>query len=276
MSILINDKQLETFKFPGGECHVKINKLDIGIKTAIIAYLNNSDDIICLLLATDAIRRVHPETAIHLTIPYFPYARQDRVCNEGESLSVKVMTSIINSLSCTTVTLYDPHSDVTPALLNNCRILSQADIIMDSILSEEILNKKLVLVSPDAGAEKKTLLLAKSISTNEIPIEIVCSSKTRDPASGKIIATEVYGDVQGKNLIIVDDICDGGGTFIALAQALKDAGANDIYLYITHGIFSKGFAVLQHHFKHIYCYHFINQKEIAPSFVTALSTADIH
>ncbi len=271
MAILVNNKPLDTFKFSGGECHIKIDVTSIGGKTEIVAPLNTSDDIMCLLLAIDAVRRVNATTAIHLTIPYFPYARQDRVCNEGESLSVKVMADIINNLHCAKVTIYDPHSDVTTALLNNCHVVSLADIIASSSLPKDVLANKLALVSPDAGAEKKTRLTAKRLSTAGHAVEVFCSSKTRDTLTGNITATEVHGNVQGKNLLIVDDICDGGRTFVELAKALKDGGANDIYLYVTHGIFSKGLSELAGHFKHVYCYHtMLADAEIDSSILTVL------
>ncbi len=255
MTIFINNKQLDTLKFYGGECHVKIDVNDIGSITEIYAGLNNSDDIMFLLLAVDAVRRVKVSTLIHLTIPYFPYARQDRVCNEGESLSVKVMADIINNLNCAKVIVYDPHSDVTSALINNCHIVSQADIIASTSISQVILNKELALVSPDAGAEKKTRLVAKRLASTEKNLDVFCSSKIRNTLTGEIVSTEVHGNVRGKNLLIIDDICDGGRTFIELAKALKECGASDIYLYVTHGIFSKGLDELASHFKHIYCYH---------------------
>ena len=271
MSISVNNKLLNSFKFLGGECHIKIDVADIGDKTEIISHLNSSDDIMCLLMAVDAIRRVNSNTAIHLTIPYFPYARQDRVCNEGESLSVKVMADIINNLHCAKVTIYDPHSDVTPALLNNCHIISLAEIVASSRLSKNIIDKKLALVSPDAGAEKKTRTLAKHLSTAEQAVEVFFSSKTRDTLTGNITATEIHGNVHGRNLVIVDDICDGGRTFVELAKALKDADAGDIYLYVTHGIFSQGLSELARYFKHVYCYHtMLSDAEIDSSILTIL------
>ena len=272
MSIFINSNQPDTFKFSGGECHIKLNTSDITSKTEVLAELNTSDDIMCLLLGIDAIRRVNPETMINLTIPYFPYARQDRVCNAGESLSIKVMTDIINALHCAKVTIYDPHSDVTPALLNNCHTVSLADLVLQSSLSQTILNKKLSLVSPDAGAEKKTQLTAKQLSKIGSPVEVFCASKTRDTLTGHITATEIHGNIQGKNLLILDDICDGGRTFIELAKVLKEGQAKDIYLYVTHGIFSKGLDELKEYFQHIYCYHtMIEGSKIDSSILSVLS-----
>lgn len=110
--------------------------------------------------------------------------------------------------------------------------------------------KKLAVVSPDAGAEKKAKEVGKQVKA-----DVFAASKVRDTMTGQIISTEIRGDVKGRNLIIIDDICDGGATFTELAKKLKEKGANDIYLYVTHGIFSKGLDVLKEHFKHVYCYH---------------------
>ena len=158
MAILINQQVISSLTFPGGESHVRL-ALAIKDKTRVTALLKNANDIMALLLSIDAIRRINPDTAIELTIPYFPYARQDRVCYPGEALSVTVMANIINSLHCHSVTIMDPHSDVTPALLNRCRVISMSDIIMNSELSELIKNENLTLVAPDAGAVKKSICI---------------------------------------------------------------------------------------------------------------------
>jgi ribose-phosphate pyrophosphokinase len=275
MSILVNQKLVSFLKFSGGECHIKLPDFEVAENTTILANLNSSDDVMSLLLVVDAVRRINPSTKIALTIPYFPYARQDRVCNEGEALSVKVMADLINSLNCASLTIYDPHSDVTPALLNNCRVVSVADIISKSFLAKEINTKNLLLVSPDAGAEKKVRMVAKKLASAGILVEVLCATKSRDTMTGNITSTTIHGDVKGKNIMIVDDICDGGATFIELAKLLKEQGAGDIYLYVSHGIFSKGLAVLGEHFKHVYCYHTLLQSEsVNESFLTVLSGHD--
>lgn len=252
MTIYVNDVPLNSFKFPAGECHLQISKSSITDCTRITACLDNSDDIMCLLLAIDAVRRIKQSTKIKLFIPYFPYARQDRVCNVGEPLSAKVMADLINNLNVSEVVICDPHSDVTPALLNKSRIISMADIIRDSIVSNEILSKKLKLVSPDAGSEKKIRIVAKDMGC-----EVIMCGKNRSVKTGEIIGTEVYGYVNGCDLMILDDICDGGRTFIELAKRLKKLGAKNLYLYITHGVFSKGLSELKEYFERIYCYRTI-------------------
>lgn len=271
MTIFVDNNAVERFNFSAGECQVKLASFEIGDDTEIIANLGNSDDIMSLLLTVDAVRRINSKTAVKLFIPYFPYARQDRVSNEGEALSVAVMAKLINSLNCQTVTIHDPHSDVTPALLNNCKVINLADIIAQSSLINLIHEKSLTLLSPDAGAEKKVRSVAKKISSPNKPMDVLCASKTRDTRTGDITATKIHGDVKGKDIIILDDICDGGRTFIELSKVLKKMNSGDIYLYVTHGIFSKGLEVLEECFEHIYCYHtMLEAKQIKNSFLTIL------
>jgi ribose-phosphate pyrophosphokinase len=253
--IIVNKKRVDAFNFPGGECHLKIITDCITDDTHIYAYLDGSDEIMRLLLSVDAIRRVNPLTRITLTIPYFPYARQDRVCNRGEPLSVKVMAELINSLGCDLVEIFDPHSDVTPALIKNCVITCLTRIIVRSELINMLREKKISLLSPDAGAEKKVSQLAKYLSGYDRSTDVVLASKVRDTRTGQITSTTVHGDFDGKDIMIVDDICDGGRTFVELAKVLVSGGAGRLYLYVTHGIFSKGLDELKLYFSNIYCCH---------------------
>lgn len=266
MAICINGIKVESFNFSGGECHVKIIPSDITEHTNIIAHLDSSDAIMQLLMVVDAVRRVKPHTKIDLTIPYFPYARQDRVCNEGEAFSVHVMAGLINQLQCHSITIYDPHSQVTVDALDNCKVISLADIILNSELADKIQHEGLRIVSPDKGAQDKVYELGAALA-----MEHICASKVRDSLTGNIIATEIHDDVVGKDCVILDDICDGGRTFIELAKVLKAKGAGRLYLYVTHGIFSEGLNVLKEHFTHVYCFHtMIAEEKIDRKFLTCL------
>jgi ribose-phosphate pyrophosphokinase len=147
----------------------------------------------CLLLTVDAIRRVNSQTAIELVIPYFPYARQDRVCSSGDALSLKVMANLINNLNCQRITVVDPHSDVTLGLVNNISVVTQAEIILKSGILNLKAVEKLDIISPDAGAEKKVHSLTRDLSTKNIEVEVLCARKSRDIRTGKIISTEING-----------------------------------------------------------------------------------
>lgn len=266
MSITVNSMAIKYFKFSGGECQVQLSHIPITSETHVVAYLRNSDDIMCLLLAIDAIRHMCADTDIDLSIPYFPYARQDRVCQAGEAFSAAVMANLINQLNCKTVTVYDPHSSVIANLINNCRIVSQLDILRNSPVIDAMRQRNLVLLAPDAGAAEKTREIADKLN-----ITAIYCRKKRDPETGQILETILPASVTGQKFLIVDDICDGGATFIELAKALKQAGASDLYLYVTHGLFSKGLTQLKDHYRHVYCYHsFLSKDGIDPAFLTIL------
>ena len=118
----INDKQRvpKIFNFPGGEVQVSLQEFigKTSEKVTITARISSSDDVMALLMTNDAVeRQCKGMKSKHLIIPYLPYSRQDRVCNPGEALSVKVFAQFINSMNFDSVTTYDAHSDVGPPLL---------------------------------------------------------------------------------------------------------------------------------------------------------------
>lgn len=201
-----------------------------------------------LLMTTDALRRRIGNTPIHLTMPYVPYARQDRVCNPGEALGIKVFCDLINAQRYARVTITDPHSDVTGALLNNVTIIEQSAPVSE-VLKHPAFANGVTLVSPDAGAAKKVLKLAKNFNIRDV----VFADKIRNTLTGEIVDTKVRGTIPyGKPLLVVDDICDGGRTFIELAKALHEKSDSKLYLYVTHGIFSKGTRGLLDHYEAIF------------------------
>lgn len=249
----------QSFTFKGGEPHIKIEKLTKTKKVMITIRVGDFSDIGLLLLAVDALRRMGVED-ISLFIPYFPGARQDRIMVPGEPLTCKVYADLINTLNLSEVIIMDPHSDVTPALINNCKVLDNHEVVMQAI--EDIIDWQqedvdYCIVSPDAGANKKVKGLLKRIFQEDIlsedGLDVVYCDKTRDVNTGKITGFTVGADdLSGKICVIVDDICDGGGTFIGLAEELKAKNAKKVYLIVTHGIFSNGFEGLNQHIDGIY------------------------
>ena len=241
-----NDKgsiqTFDTFVFNGGEVSVKINNAHPSMRFfheansyKIIARVQNSNDLFGIALIKNALEKIK-KLQCELILPYVPYARQDRICDDGEAFSLQVLSQFINSMNFSGVTIYDPHSDVSPALLNNVKIISQADIFVNCSLFQKIYNQGYYFVSADAGANKKTAKLANLCEHKSF----VRADKLRDCSNGKILETVVYGDVPEK-VIIADDICEGGATFEALAKELKKRGVKEIILFVTHGIFSRGF-----------------------------------
>ena len=231
--------QFESFTFSGGEPHIKINSdFDILKSVTVTHRLNSFNDLGLLCLAVDALQRMEAKLEI-LIIPYFPSARQDRVMVKGEPLSVKVYADIINSLKFKKVIVFDTHSEVTSAVLNNCDHVTNHKFI-EKVVQE--IGSNVLLISPDGGALKKIYKVSEFLGG----VEVVECSKSRDVKTGKLTGFKVYADdLHGKDCLIVDDICDGGGTFMGLAVELKKKNAGKLYLVVSHGIFSKGFEDLK-------------------------------
>lgn len=230
--------KFQSFTFSGGEPHIKIiPDFDTNRKVTITHRLNSFNDLGLLCITVDALRRMDVKI-IDLFIPYFPAARQDRVMIPGEPLSVKVYTDIINAMQLNKVFVFDAHSEVTPALLNNCTVIPNYSFIKD-VLNR--IGENVKLISPDGGALKKIYKVSEFLGG----VEVVECSKSRDVKTGKLSGFKVYNDdLQGIDCLIVDDICDGGGTFVGLAEELKKKNAGKLYLAVSHGIFNKGFEVL--------------------------------
>ena len=259
---------LEFFSFPGGERHVRVepnreSTLSSSFLT-IHAQLISPSDVLDLLLLNDAIVREYPGVYRRLELPYLPYARQDRVAVKGEPLSVKVFCDLINSCNFDRVTVWDVHSNVSKALLNprTTRFVEQDELVMRTLPGGASTFE--YLVAPDTGAASKT-----KISSEKTGIPYLQAYKSRDLTTGKLSSPKLMGgvDLSGKRVLIVDDIADGGYTFIQLGNHLREVyHADSVYLYIPHGIFSKGLEVFEGVLKGIYCPNVINQ-EVAKSFI---------
>lgn len=273
MTIYIKNKEVKYFKFPGGEISVNIfpafNPRNDNV--TIKAFLSSSDDILALLLTVDAIRKVSHGAALELVIPYIPYARQDRVCNFGESFSLGVICELIKSMKFNSIITYDSHSDVFMNIIGDVKHFICVELIKKSILDSFMKEKNIVLVCPDEGAKHRTFRC--SLYYNK---KIIYCSKQRDLSAGTIIGLDIdyNGNEKNKNFLIVDDICDGGRTFIEISKQLKENGAKEIYLYVTHGIFSNGFCELKKYINHIYCAYPFRKTDEPTDFLTYLYTQE--
>lgn len=239
------DLGYEKFTFSGGEVHIKLGfQIEIPgaeIKEVLVTHrLNNSAAIFEVLMAVDALRRKYGEDLV-LTgyFPYIPYGRQDRVMVDGEPLSLKVFANVLNTCKFKKIYTLDPHSDVTAALINN---LSPLDPYFLRHAVKDInafpLAKPYYLMVPDGGALKKSHSIATFIGYTKT---VLCANKVRDVNTGKIVRTETPPiDYTGQTVLIVDDILDGGRTFIELAKVLKAAGVKHVFLAVSHAIVSHG------------------------------------
>ena len=263
---------------PGGEVHLNAKDFKDALKNALLltpeptsevitlwSPLRNATDIMELLIFTDAIRRSdYKDYELNVIIPYLPYARQDRASNYGESLTSKVFANIINAQKYDSVIAYDPHSDVITALIDNLTVIKMKPVNCVA----HTLDGTYILVAPDASQYKRL----RKMYPDE---PIIYAVKSRNTETGSLTDMKLILDgvdsrrLSDATLLVVDDICDGGATFNLLAKTIRQNGYdNDMVLFVTHGIFSKGFDELKKYYKHIYTTNSFYQGE-SDDFVTA-------
>lgn len=252
-----SDIKFTVSKFPDGQQSITLDStfyVQLHEPITIKSRLNSFQDLELIICANQAIKNIDSLVQVNLYVPYFLGARSDRKFTEGGINYLKqVICPIINSQNFNSVTVVDPHSDVLEACLNNFDKYNNFVLVDDALsyMIGEDEEDQIVLVSPDAGAYKKVFDVAKEFKIEKI----ITATKVRDVKTGKILRTEIPVLDQHRNLkyVIIDDICDGGRTFIELAKAIKDSRPYaEIYLVVTHGIFSAGLYELSKHIDRIF------------------------
>lgn len=215
-----------------------------------------NDDLLALAQTMDALRHQYPVADFYLMMPYIPYARQDRACNPGDSFALRVVGNMINSMGFKTISAVDAHNEsTTQACFNNLYLFNQFDVFGKVRNFAEV-----YIVAPDQGATKKSENFAKAVGAKGV---ITCQ-KVRNLQTGEIIGMRVLDKVpEGADLFVLDDLCDGGRTFIEVASALTErAEIGSLELAITHGLFTKGVSTVKMHFDKIYTTNsFISNKD---------------
>ena len=226
--IRLNGNNIDIGSFPDGTMLIKqdIPKED---KITIEWFYENDRETLAVMYLAEHLK-AHGCDNVHLYMPYIPNARQDRVKTNEDVFTLKYFANLINSLCFGTVTVLDPHSSVSEALINNIIIEKPVKYIERAI--EKIREAEGEIPSmfyPDEGAGKRY--------SGMISLPYAFGIKKRDWKTGQILGLDVAGDIDsiaGKNILIVDDICSRGGTFYHSAKKLHELGARNIYLHITH------------------------------------------
>jgi len=220
-------------RFSDGEIYVEINENIRGNSVFLVQSTSNpaNDNLMELLICIDALRRSSAKN-ITAVIPYFGYARQDRKVVPRTSISAKLVSNLITNAGANRILTVDLHAG---------QIQGFFDIPVDNLFAtptfarhirKNIKNNNLICVSPDAGGVERARDLARRINVNLAIID------KRRPAQGKSIVMNIVGNVKNKTCVIVDDIIDTGGTIVNAAKSLKNKGAKEIYVYITHAVLS--------------------------------------
>lgn len=238
--IKLNGNKVHGIKYPAGESRItipieatypetKFGGVEIDFR------FESNDDLIELMLCKSQLD--HLGIPARLNILYFPYAREDKFSeNKIHPCSLIPVTQFINNLNFTQVWILDPHSVALPCLLDRVNILQPHRFLHNSLLG---FNEYECVIAPDAGAQHRAEKVADKLNK-----PCYTASKVRDPLTGTLTSYEI--DLReklqdGSKVLVVDDICDGGFTFLRLADTIKAQGVKvELDLYVSHGIFSRG------------------------------------
>ncbi len=218
--------QASTTRFPDGECYTRLDRESIDSDAVIIQNTYPDGNLIEMLLIRDAAITLGAK-GITMVIPYFGYARQDRLFKPGEPMSARVMCDILDRI-CDKVITIDLHKEST---LDNFTH-AHKDLKAAGPIAEYFRGKGIDMVlSPDIGASAR----AKDVG-DRLGVPYDHLEKTRLSGTEVRIAP-AKADCAGKRILIVDDMISTGGTIIAAAAALKQAGAVSVSVACTHGVF---------------------------------------
>ena len=220
-------------RFPDNEIYVEINENIRGNSIFVVQSTSNpvNDNLMELLICIDALRRSSAKN-ITAVIPYFGYARQDRKVVPRTAISAKLVSNLITDAGANRILSVDLHAG---------QIQGFFDIPVDNLfatpifarhIKKNIKTNNLICVAPDVGGVERARALSRRINVGIAIID------KRRPTPGKSEVMNIVGNVKHKICVIVDDIIDSGGTIFNAAKALKDKGAKEIYVYITHAVLS--------------------------------------
>jgi len=220
-------------RFADGEIYVEINENIRGNSIFVIQSISTpaNDNLMELLICIDALRRSSAKN-ITAVIPYFGYARQDRKVVPRTAISAKLVSNLITNAGAHRIVTVDLHAG---------QIQGFFDIPVDNLFSTPIFskhikkyisNKNIICVAPDVGGVERARALGQKLNVGLAIVD------KRRPAPGKSQVMNIIGNVKGKNCLLVDDIIDSGGTIVNAAKVLKEKGAKDVYVYVTHGVLS--------------------------------------
>lgn len=244
-----------TVTFPDGQPHIKLDLSSLEKEKTgcrIIARMSSPADLLTILFAKNALEYEGFEK-IELHLSYLLTARMDRMMTPGEPFSLKVMAGVLNNAGFNKIKIFDPHSEVSTALIERSYTITNVNFVKDALQDYRAKDAAenpagYCLVSPDAGALKKIYKVAESLGD----IAVIECIKNRDVKTGKLSGFKVFAEsLEGRTCFIVDDICDGGGTFIGVANELRKLHAKKIVLVVSHGIFSNGLSL--ENVDEIYC-----------------------
>ena len=231
--IYLNDIPVNTTIFPDKTSQVwKVDNIKCPHETTIRWVYENEAEFMQLAQLVYLVDEVNPDIYRILSIDYLPYARQDKPITNDATFALRVFADLLNYLNFSKVILHDPHSPASLQFIHN----SVATYPTEEVAQVIQATKTDLVCYPDHGALTKYSPM--------YPYEYIYGEKVREQSTGRITNYKLVGNPLGKKVLIVDDLCDGGMTFKILTKDLLAAGAIEVNLFVSHGIFSQGLTTL--------------------------------
>jgi len=249
----------DAFRYPAGEVQVRLTKetiaaVESATRLVVIARITCAEHIMELANLRSALRDVKPDNETVLVMPYLPYARADRRFVKGDCFGLEVFGQLVAAMGFDRVVTLDAHSPKALSCVPKLIDVSPRQLIEMSIFSfaESYGVPRVNVLFPDEGARKRYHIPEfVGYNTRVVAVDKFFASKHRDSKTGALSGFSVPM-MPAVPTIVVDDLCDGGGTFLGIADMLRTTQTQPLGLYVTHGIFSKGLAILFDSFEHIY------------------------
>lgn len=233
--ILLNEYTIKPTIFPDGTSQVwKIppKALEPKYDHKVEWIFENEAEFLHLAQLKILLDEINPSKTIQLYLPYLPYGRQDKIISNSTTFALCAFSYLLNALDFDAVTCMDPHSAMPSSCITNFYPIYPLAMVQNAFN----ITKSDLVCYPDKGALTKYSGFKDKI----YDFPNIYAEKIRDQSTGTILSMEVKGGICGRSILIVDDICDGGMTFIMLTKRLLELGAREVNLFVSHGIFSKG------------------------------------
>ena len=221
-------------KFSDGEIQINIEESIRGAHVYIIQPTSSpvNDNLMELLIMIDALKRASAKT-INVVLPYYGYARQDRKARAREPITAKLVANMIETAGANRVLTLDLHAAQIQGFFDiPVDHLMGAPLIADYFINKGLVGDDVVVVSPDHGGVTRARKLAEFLKA---PIAII---DKRRPRANVAEVMNIIGEVKEKKCILIDDMIDTAGTITLAANALKQAGAVEVYASCTHPVLS--------------------------------------